>query len=524
MTQFLLAADVDQIQNYIFGTNRMRTIRGASALVAQLGEEVSKQAKLALGKTCECLRYQGGQYVFICEKPEELSILIHQLAQKIGGEALTATVDQVPYSGDKDFSTALKSLFLKIKAMKASNIRGGLGHLNILGGGFIRHCDLCQQYPAVPNPDSPSSLIWQPGGDPGEERHLCFACWKRKKGADNIKLDEQIEAAIRTEQVRLDKKAWPDNFQPKFPAEIEQIWPPSNQGRLMGMVMADGDGIGQLLSDIANPTQYHDFAIAFDQVCIHAVARAICTIGLDKERSGWVTILPIIYGGDDFTFFLPAEKALEFAIAFGNAFADLTGRDENLRTESNTKIIVEILNKYRPGQAHLTLSQGIVAAKPNFPFTTLRRLAVELRQNAKRKRVGNNISEGMLEFAMITSSSAEKLRAMRDNYLRKDGEDEYSLTSWPYSITDAGHLIMLHQHVISEIPRSQRKFLYYEFWRSRNAAETAYRSMVKKNDLPGTRKALTALGCKDPKLTPFCGEYRERTVLLDALEIAELVE
>ena len=374
----------------------------------------------------------------------------------------------------------------------------------------------------MPNPEKPNDLIWSPGKDPLEARHLCLACWKRKQGANFIELDEQLKKAMRLEQ----PERWQADIKPKFPADIEEIWP-DQEGRLIGIVMADGDGIGQLIDKIQTPILYSTFSQALAEIGLQAVARAILETDLDHKNTGWIDLLPIIYGGDDFTFFLPAEKALAFALALGNAFADLTGRAEKNRETEAVRSIQAVLAHCRPGQTHLTLSLGVAVAKPSFPFYTLRSLATELRQNAKRQRVGCKSvegGEGWVDFAMITSASAEELSDMRKHYDREEGGSHYSLTSWPYALSGMKELLNLRSEVIKEIPRSQRKFLYTEFWHSRSAVETAYRSLVKKNSLPITRRALSKLGCEKSDSTPFSGVQRERTVLLDALEIAELAD
>ena len=113
MTDYLFSADLDQIQAYIFGTDRMCTIRGASALIAKFGEDVYKKAKRELGADCRCLRYHGGQLVFLTDEPEKLALVVRQEAQKIGGGALGATIAWDEYPGDSQFSSSLFKVFEK---------------------------------------------------------------------------------------------------------------------------------------------------------------------------------------------------------------------------------------------------------------------------------------------------------------------------------------------------------------------------------------------------------------------------
>ena len=107
----------------------------------------------------------------------------------------------------------------------------------------------------------------------------------------------------------------------------------------------------------------------------------------------------------DFSVLLQPQKALNFAYELAAAFADLSEHDGVVR---------EVLAVCLPGASRLTLSVGLVVAKPHFPFSLLRRLAEQLRSSAKRNRQPD--ARGTVDFALISSAGADTLDQLRRHY------------------------------------------------------------------------------------------------------------
>ena len=145
--KYLIVADVDQIQNYVFGSNQLRAVRGASVNVERLGMIFKTLKEIKDG--WDCLRWQGGQMVAIWsgdDSPQTICNEIEAESSKIGGPALTVTTDWTEYS---KFRENLDRIFQKIEIRKRSQGKPAENG-PLLSGGFTRYCDLCKTYPAQP--------------------------------------------------------------------------------------------------------------------------------------------------------------------------------------------------------------------------------------------------------------------------------------------------------------------------------------------------------------------------------------
>jgi hypothetical protein len=106
MSQFLVVGDVDRIQDYVFGSSRLRAIRGASALL----DHVAKQVRDSLSGQADVklLRWRGGQIVALLKddaqlQPGQVCAFIEKtFRDRSEGEA-TITTAYEPYRGSPDF-------------------------------------------------------------------------------------------------------------------------------------------------------------------------------------------------------------------------------------------------------------------------------------------------------------------------------------------------------------------------------------------------------------------------------------
>lgn len=511
MARFLVVADLDSIQDYVFGTTRLPTIRGASAVVEAFGEAVRRAAGKAL-PGCRCIRHQGGQAVLVYkgENPGAVEGWLQRKARQISAGALTATTGCSLYRSDDQFKAALSEAFAQVQGRKQANTRHGLTAASPLGGGYVRHCDLCRLFPATPGPND--QVVWQPGGDKTENRHLCAACWqrleRRRKGGLEGRIADQL---VVLECLEADELV-------AFPDELMSLWPDNSEGRYLAMVAADGDGIGRLLADIPDATLYEQFSQRFSELVVKSIASAACAAKIFDERSltksgGIIPLMPIVAGGDDFSVLLRPKKALKFACELAAAFADLSEHDP---------VVQNVLAACLPGASRLTLSVGLVITKPHFPFSLMRRLAEQLRSNAKRGREPNG--RGTIDFALISSAGADTLAELRRHYSGEHATQPYRLTQRPYSVDNLEHLLALKEK-LTPVPRSQRKLLYTALWQGPGAAAAAYEQVFRRGDnsVKDILEEHFGVGTARKIPAPFAviaGKWQ--TPLLDALELIDL--
>jgi CRISPR RNA silencing complex Cmr2 subunit-like protein len=112
----LLALDTDHIKGYVFGTSRLKEIRGASSRIDHLNRirmnEIAEKRAGEDGFTARKIFAYGGSGLFLIisgqdqarEQAEELGREIQQLYHKKtgGGASISYAVQPIPYSGPED--------------------------------------------------------------------------------------------------------------------------------------------------------------------------------------------------------------------------------------------------------------------------------------------------------------------------------------------------------------------------------------------------------------------------------------
>ena len=518
---YLIVADVDHIQRYIFSSSQLRAVRGGSLLVEQLGDRFSRLG--ANAPNWRCLRSQGGQMVGILttDTPEEAGDYCRRIereAMEIGGGALTAATAFEPYT--TSFNTTLKKAFAQIETKKRSI--GNPDQPGILpSGGFARYCDLCRSAPAVKIGER---FVHAFGTEGEDERHLCQSCYQRVKTA-HVKAQAGSDFALQIVQ-SIDPEL-------RLPDSMDELWGAEQEGRFMAMLAADGNGIGQLIGELDSPDLYEQFAQALGECFRTSLAEAGRPLWAHRiKKTHVLPLMPIIAGGDDIAVLLPAEHSTDFALRWAQVFARLTQENEAIQQGIQAfKTGVPQMGKQRfPGEGPwpLTLSIGIAIAKPQFPLMAYHRLAGDLDKSAKRavNAPGKTTSAGAVDFAFVTTAAAERLSALRNRY-EVAGNPSCTLTARPYLLEPFGKLLELAEVLGNEshgVPRNLRKYLYTELWNGPEAAKLALKfvlSRCEKKTAEQIKKLLAELTGSPGSALPLF-TIDSRTPLADALELADL--
>jgi hypothetical protein len=507
----LIVADVDHIQSYIFGSSQLRAVRGGSLLVEKLGEEfknlIEPKDSAPIGK---CLRWQGGQMVGRFDNPDELALkqlcaALLQTTRKLGGPALTIKVGVVSYQPPA-FGAAMQAAIAAIEHQKEA----GDAAFPLRAGGFVRPCALCRQFPAT------LSYNFAPAdAEKKDIRDLCKACEQRVKYRE---VASHFENTLRG--------ALPSGWD--VPTRLDNF----EEFRLLALLTADGNGLGQMLQSFDDEALYANFSQALGELFPKSLAQAAQS--LKDEPKGLLApencrLLPIIAGGDDVSVFLPAAIAPDFAHAWQVAFEELSQKDEHIQrgiAAFRAQQPVAATRLYPdPGPAWpLKLGFGLVMVKPHFPINFAQTLARELRHEAKRLLAPTLTqpapkNQSVIDFTLLTTAGAEKLGDLRARYQLTTGVT-YHLTMRPYSAEAFAQLLALRQALI-KIPRHQRKFLYAEFWRGPQAAELAWQQVTRRLNTKNKEKITRPLNALVGQAGLF--NAKNRTPLVDALELAELL-
>lgn len=197
----------------------------------------------------------------------------------------------------------------------------------------------------------------------------------------------------------------------------------------IAVVHADGNGIGQLLVDLAEntrPDQFTErltaFSTALDQVTQWALDDAIAAVRAkrtDSVQKGW--LLPLIVGGDDVTLLVDARSAHDLVVAFLERFMAWSAQHEDIM--------------WVAGPGGLTAAAGVAYVKPHHPFSDGYQLAEDLCASAKTvKQLDPDASA--FDFHVLHASLGGSLGNVRaDLEVRPRG------TSTPLRLWSGPHVI-----------------------------------------------------------------------------------
>src|SRR5437588_5724025 len=135
MSQSLIAFDTDHIKGYVFGTNRLKEIRGASSILDRLNRE--QTVEIAKGFKASPIYAHGGSALFIVDS--DRAELLGKAVQKLyheetgGGASITYAIQPIPdydkqedimkvkeLNGNITMADVLKLLRLRIRQAKDS--------------------------------------------------------------------------------------------------------------------------------------------------------------------------------------------------------------------------------------------------------------------------------------------------------------------------------------------------------------------------------------------------------------------
>ena len=384
MEKYLYGAAVQGIQNFIFQTNELQDIVGASELVEQICTTDFEE----FGVGGESVVNAAGNIKYIFEDKETCAKAVLEFPKKVMEKAPGITISQAVVKMDgefSDFEKAVNELERKLRIQR-NRPMPSLTH-GLMGIERNRKTGL----PAV-------------GLKNGE--WLDDATFKKK---------EAVEAA----KNRLCEKAFGiKNIKDRrFPHNIEEM---TISNDWIAIIHADGNGLGKIIQKIGDDKdKLKKFSSDLDKATEKAAQEAFEYIdgrfGVKNEKI--IPIRPVVLGGDDFTMICRADFAVEYTTAFLQAF------------ENNTKAM---------GHS-LTSCAGIAFIKSSFPFHYGVKLAESLCEAAKKDAKSEEMSKyglppSCLMFHKVQDSFVTDYNAIVDRELKAVGN--YTWKFGPYYLNE----------------------------------------------------------------------------------------
>ncbi len=445
--KFLVSFDTDRIKDYVFATGKLKEIRGASAILDELNR------KYMIDKSRECgaetVYANGGSGMFtVPETSAEAFIQAiekeYRLRTRTG--SITSAVTQLPpgFTNQDAIQTHLQTLMYRLRMKKDENA----AHQNLLTHPFLRTCDSCgEQYASHTSRDPEPEL-------------LCGSCeQKRRKNREiqadiegiisgeaeedfTYKLWHRVLGNLAREGYEMTGKDRPNDFN-----DLGEMSEPANY---MGLIYADGDDMGKVLERLPDLDAVKKFSKVVDNAIYQSVHEAVLTYLPPGDKYFPFDILML--GGDDLVMVTTADKAIEVSMKITQKFSELTQKCFDER---------------------LTLSVGIAIAHASFPFSSLLNLAEQAlkfakKQAVKRKRRGQQITEGLINFIVVNNANSLDFDSYYEQTL-SDADQSMYRTLRPYTLTDLQYIIETIYGLKKErFPRGKLKGLRDAIFQRRN--------------------------------------------------------
>lgn len=383
MGKYLYGASISGIQGFIFQTNMLREIVGASEIVASISSDFFKsQFARHQVEFCEenLLMAAAGNIKYVFDQIEDCEKIVRVFPKAVMELADGISIAQavVKIDGDKDEIQELEKR-LRIQRNKQVTIKdtSGLmvtGTARATGGvGF--------EY-------SKGKMI-----DLGQHQ---------KRKASDLANRRLIEDIVEEQSFKSDV----------FPFDISDMVSEEGSQSWIAVVHADGNSIGnklremgqQLKGDEANAA-FKEFSKRLDKATKEAVRVAFKSVVeqvYEQENLDKIPFRPVVLGGDDLTAIVRGDLALDFSHRFLVGFEEITyDYFKDFDRDYGLKGVV-----FSEG---LTACAGIAYIKYNYPFHYGVRLAEALCQRAKfrSKKINRDHSPSSLLFHKVHSSFVE---------------------------------------------------------------------------------------------------------------------
>lgn len=237
MTKYLYGASVQGIQSFIFQTNKLKEIVGASGLVEEICTNLFEDnfaKKDADGKliACELVVSAAGNVKCIFDKEEDCRHAVLEFPKLVMGKAPNITVSQavVKMSGN-GFEDAVNTLEQRLRAQRNKQAK------SLLAGCMAVERSRRTGLPAV-------AVVKGDFIDEGTKAKIDFVDNKNKKEANTGEADKDETNYIRSLYKKLYGEQWVDCY------SNMDITNMTGQNDWIAVIHADGNGLGNIVAKI----------------------------------------------------------------------------------------------------------------------------------------------------------------------------------------------------------------------------------------------------------------------------------
>ena len=386
--KWLYGASVQGIQGYIFQTNKLKDVIGASELVKELCETDFKR-EFALTGSVEYIVKAAGNIKLILDSEEDCKRFVFQFPKYAMEKAPGITLSQaVGKCVSDDMTEDRKKLEDRLRAQRNRLCK------SLTLGSVAMHRSPLTGLPAVPHKDN----------EPLDEGVL-----RKREILEEKKVNKTLFQIFTGEE---------DVKYRDMGLEIKDL---TGKNDWIAIIHADGNSLGEVVKALGSKGREKlcEFSKKLDEATTQAAQEAYKKIKRQYDFKKH-PIRPIVLGGDDLTVICRGDIAIDFVKEYIKLF------------EKKTE---ELLSR------KLTACAGIAFIKSSYPFSFGYELAETLCGLAKKDAKSDemkNANEGMvpscLMFHKVQSSFVEDYESIKQKELTlKDGS---SLCYGPYYLTE----------------------------------------------------------------------------------------
>ncbi len=422
---FVVLIDIQSIKKFVFGTDALSEVRGASALLDWLNqEEMERCLREHPGMDqarVETVYANGGSAQFLVHGGDEPTIrtactsLTRHVREQTGGE-VRLVYGVSPFQDDTAYRKTVDMAHFQLRGQREF----ASGHFSTTLMPTAMECQSASHLPAEHELDE--------GG--GLEMLSTASHQKRQFGRSALEHDQGEGPWSGWMRHLATQGPWPqrDYSHQLRSRSITDIGARSEWRNYVGVVYADGNAMGQVVQAIDSPETSRQFSAIVDesirQACFTALSEAcrkeIETVREAVERDSDVNPLPadiLLLGGDDLLVALPADRTLDFTIQITDLFEHFTCERV---AELQDPGVREFFHAQLGQDRGFTISCGVAVVKSTYPFYLAQDLAEQLMNNAKRaapRLDGANPDPARIDFHVVTGANSHVLEQVRrDDY------------------------------------------------------------------------------------------------------------
>lgn len=340
--RFLLAAEADKIQDFVFRSSRLKEVVGGSQLLTRFCQKVPE---LLLphheGTSVDIIVNEGGAFRIVFDRQDQAVAFGEELAEvyHLATDSSLTVAEPVEINGD--FGTA--NLQADENLRRAKRWRESWRGQEQMP--YMAFCESCGIGIAE---------TYQKDNE-GQSRYLCASClYKKAEEAEKLGvfLEPFYEKVMALNGKDLVTADWPGRGD-NDPTQDVAVYDPRDY---LAYLLADGNDMGKIFSECKKLDQMQKLSRKLKEVMREALAeptKKIIENNPLEKRKNFIPVLPLIMGGDDLFALIPAPWALDFAKCFCRVYEQK---------------IAEFMEEICLTGVQPTISAAVVICKRKYPY------------------------------------------------------------------------------------------------------------------------------------------------------------